>query len=139
MDPIATGGTCQICTMNPKLTHTANEHELALQLKGPFLDYVKTDAFSGGDRPMTYAQVIKRFEIDTTVRRLGRVLDGMEQILASDGWPKTAEAGIAAYVVNATGQPGGDWAATWKMRPEDARRHARGYMRHLTLDMDADK
>ena len=29
--------------MNPKFTHSVNDHELALALMGPFLDYVKTE------------------------------------------------------------------------------------------------
>jgi len=124
--------------MNPKFTHSVNEHGLALELLNPFLEYVKTDAFSNGDRPMTYAQVIQRFDVPTSVRRLGRVLDAMERILASSGWPNTAGAGIAAYVVNSTGKPGAGWVEVWQLRPEDARREARAYIRKLTLDVDVD-
>lgn len=77
------GGTCQTCQMNPKFTHSVNEHHLALALVDPLLDYVKTDAFSDGDRPLTYAVALERFDVDTSVRRLGRVLDGVERILAA--------------------------------------------------------
>ncbi|MFA7324298.1 MAG: hypothetical protein WC005_08065 [Candidatus Nanopelagicales bacterium] len=129
-------GKCQICVMNPKLTHSANEHQLAEDLVGPFLEHVKTDAFTGGDRPMTYAQVISRFDVDTPVHRTARILDGMEQILGAAGWPDPARAGIAAYVVDKSGKPGGGWLERWKQRPEDARRQARAYVRHLTLDVD---
>ena len=130
--------TCQICAMNPKFTHSATEHQLAEELVGPFLEYVKTDAFSGGDRPMTYAQVIKRFDIDAPVRRTARILDGMEHILGTAHWPDTARAGIAAYVLDSSGKPGGGWSEMWKMRPEDARRQARAHVRKITLDVDVD-
>lgn len=133
------GGTCQVCTMNPKFTHSANEHELALLLVDPLLEYVKTDAFSRGDRPLTYAAAISRFDVDTTVRRIGRVLDGVERILATRGWPDVAAAGITAYVVNSgSGQPGNGWVQVWNMNPEDARKQARAYIRLLTLGPETD-
>jgi hypothetical protein len=120
--------------MNPKFTHSVNEHELALQLIDPLLEYVKTDAFSRGDRPLTHAAALDRFNVQTTVRRLGRVLDGVERILIARGWPDVAGAGITAYVVNAgSGQPGSGWVQVWKMNPEDAREEARAYVRLLTL------
>ena len=62
----------------------------------------------------------------------------MPECLAREGWPEQAGAGIAAYVVNATGKPGAAWEEMWKMRPEDARRYSRSYIRHLTLDVDVD-
>jgi hypothetical protein len=124
------GGTCQVCTMNPKFTHSVKEHERALLLVDPLLEYVKTDAFSRGDRPLTYAAAISRFDVDTTVRRLGRVLDGVERILATRGWPAVPAAGITAYVVNSgSGQPGDGW---------DARAQARAYIRLLTLGPETD-
>lgn len=134
MAEVASGGTCQICVMNPKFTHSVNEHALSLALIDPLLEYVKTDAFSRGDRPLTYAAVRERFDVDTTVRRIGRVLDGVERILLTRDWPEIAAAGITAYVVNGgSGQPGANWVEVWHMRPEDARRQARAYVRYLTL------
>ncbi|MDO8309004.1 MAG: hypothetical protein Q7V58_11680 [Actinomycetota bacterium] len=134
------GGTCQICDMNPKFTHSVNEHELSMQLVDPLLDYVKTDAFSHGDRPLTYAGARDRFKVSTSVRRLGRVLDGVERILATRGWPEVAAAGITAYVVNSgSGKPGDGWVQVWNMNPEDAREAARAYMRLLTLGPEADE
>ena len=125
--------------MNPKFTHSVKEHERALLLIDPLLEYVKTDAFSRGDRPLTQAAAIARFDVDTTVRRLGRVLDSVERILAARGWPKVAGAGITAYVVNSgSGQPGDGWVEVWNMRPEDARKQARAYIRLLTLGPETD-
>lgn len=127
-------GTCQICVMNPKLTHTVNEHELALELIDPLLLYIKTDAFSRGDRPLTYAAALERFGVDAPVRRMGRVLDGVERILVTRDWPPVAAAGVTAYVVNAgSRKPGDGWTEIWNMPPEDARAQARAYMRLLTL------
>ena len=59
----ASGGTCQVCDMNPKFTHSENEHQLSLGLVDPLLDYVKTDAFSHGDRPLTCAAAKERFNV----------------------------------------------------------------------------
>lgn len=135
----ASGGTCQICDMNPKFTHSVNEHGLSLALVAPLLEYVKTDAFSRGDRPLTYAAALERFHVDTSVRRLGRVLDGVERILAARGWPEVAAAGITAYVVNSgSGRPGDGWVEVWNMNPEDAREEARAYLRLLTLGPDSE-
>lgn len=131
-------GVCPLCTMNPKLTHTAAEHQVAVELQPKFMAHIKTDAFSGGDRPMTYAQAIKRFELATSARRFGRVMDVVEQRLITDGWPDPSRAGVMAYVLDSSGKPGGTWIAQWKMRPEDARRQARAYLRYLTLDVDVD-
>jgi hypothetical protein len=125
--------------MNPKFTHSVNEHDCALLLIDPLLEYVKTDAFSRGDRPLTHAAAIARFDVDTTVRRLGRVLDGVERILATRGWPAVPAAGITAYVVNSgSGQPGDGWVLLWNMKPEDARAQARAYIRLLTLGPETD-
>lgn len=125
--------------MNPKFTHSVNEHELAERLVRPLLDYVKIDAFSDGDRPLTYAGAIARFDVDTSVRRFGRVLDAVERILATSGWPDTAAAGITAYVVNSgSGKPGDGWVEVWNMNPEDAREQARAHLRRLTLGSDGD-
>ena len=57
------GATCQVCDMNPKFTHSENEHQLSLGLVDPLLDYVKTDASSHGDRPLTYAAAKERFNV----------------------------------------------------------------------------
>ncbi len=65
--------------MNPKFTHSVNEHALAEHLVAPLLAYVKVDAFSEGDRPLTYRQAIDRFDVGTSVRRLGRVLDAADE------------------------------------------------------------
>ena len=78
--------TCQGCDMNPKFTHSVNEHQLSRGIVEPLLDHVKTDAFAHGDRPITYAAAKERFNVDTSVRRLGRVLDGVERILATRVW-----------------------------------------------------
>ncbi len=123
--------------MNPKFTHSVNEHALAEHLVAPLLAYVKVDAFSEGDRPLTYRQAIDRFDVGTSVRRLGRVLDAAERILAREGWPEVAAAGITAYVVNGgSGQPGYGWFEVWNMNAEDAREEARAYVRRLTLGDD---
>lgn len=125
--------------MNPKFTHSKNEPPLSLGLVDPLLDYVKTDAFSHGDRPLTYAAAKERFNVDTSVRRLGRVLDGVERILATRGWPEVAAAGITAYVVNSwSGKPGDGWVESWNMNPEDAREEARAYLRLLTLGPESE-
>lgn len=125
--------------MNPKFTHSVNEHQLSLGLVDPLLDYVKTDAFSHGDRPLTYAAAKERFNVDTSVRRLGRVLDRVERILATRGWPEVAAAGITVYVVNSgSGRPGDGWVEVWNMNPEDAREEARAYLRLLTLGPEAE-
>jgi len=102
MDSSGSGGTCQICSVEGKYTHSVREHQVASQLVDPFLDFVKTDAFSNGDRRMSYAEAIARFNVDTSPRRMGRVLDAMSRILLSSGWPPVPVAGIAAYVVNAS-------------------------------------
>ena len=125
--------------MSSRFTHSVREHDLALMLVDPLLEYVKTDAFSRGDRPLTYAGALARFDVDTTVRRLGRVLDGVERILVTREWPEVAAAGITAYVVNAgSGSPGDGWVKLWNMNPLDARREARAYVRLLTLGPETD-
>ncbi len=135
METPASGGTCGICDMNPKFTHTVNEHEVAERWMAPLLEYVKTDAFSRGDRPLTYAAAIPRFGLDTSVRRVGRVLDAVERILVTQDWPPATAAGVTAYVVNSgSKKPGNGWAETWNMDPKDARELARARVRALTLD-----
>ena len=123
--------------MNPKYSHSVDEHRMAETWIDPLLSHVKTDAFSRGDRPVTYQGAIARFDLDTSVRRVGRVLDAVELILVSRGWPRTAAGGVTAYIVNAgSGEPGAGWMETWNMRPRDAREEARAYVRRLTLDVD---
>lgn len=124
--------------MHPKLTHTSAEHAVAVTTQPQLMAHIKTDAFSGGDRPMTYAQAIKRFDMDTSSRRFGRILDIIDQRLVADGWPDPSRAGVLAYLLDSSGKPGGTWVTQWRMRPEDARRQARAYMRYLTLDVDVD-
>ncbi|MDQ5973774.1 MAG: hypothetical protein QG661_983 [Actinomycetota bacterium] len=139
VNPPLLDGTCTVCTMNPKHLHSASEHALALQLQGPLLEYVKTDAFSRGDRPLTYAATITRFDLNTSQRRVGRVLDALECILEDSGWPKQATAGVSAYVVNSsTRRPGASWVEVWDRDPDDARRAARAHMRLLTLGPEED-
>ena len=75
----------------------------------------------------------------TSVRRRGRVLDGVERILATRGWPEVAAAGLTASVVNSgSGKPGDGWVEVWNMNPDDAREEARAYLRLLTLGPESE-
>ena len=98
---------------------------------------MKTDAFTSRDSPLTYAKAIQRFQLDSTVRRVGRILDAVEHILVEQGWPEPAAEGIAAYLVNASsGEPGDGWADIRKVKPKIARQAARDYVRELTLSVE---
>jgi hypothetical protein len=130
-------GTCTTCQMNPKYTHSVREHEVAASWVAPLLAYVKTDAFIRSDSPLTYAAAKNRFQLDANVRRVGRVLYAVEQILLEEGWPPDAAAGITAYVVNAsTGIPGYGWLEIWETDPDRARGAARAHVRELALADD---
>lgn len=130
-------GPCTECDMNPKYPHSAREHRTANGWVEPLVAYIKSDAFTDEDRPLTYQGAIDRFDLRTTARRMGRVLDAVELILKSRGWPPAAVAGVAAYVVTAqTGQPGAGWFDIWHMHPHAARQIARDYIRELTLAVD---
>ena len=73
------------------------------------------------------------------MRRLGRVLNGVERILAARGWIEVAAAGITASVVNSgSGRPGDGWVEVWNMNPKDAREDARASLRLLTLGPDGE-
>lgn len=98
-------------------------------------DYIKQDAFSDQDRPISYKDAKEEFGLGENVRRVGRVLDAVELILSGRGLPAEARGGVAAYVVNsATGQPGGRWTDIWRVSPYVARQAARTYVRVFTLD-----
>ena len=123
--------------MNPKFTHTEKEHGVAIAWREPLLTHIKTDAFTRGDSKITYAAAIDRFHLDSTVRRVGRVLSAMEFMLVADGWPPETAAGVTAYVVNAgSGEPGDGWVDQWPMKPAVARAAARARVRELALTDD---
>lgn len=129
-----TSSTCTTCASNPKYTHTVREHDVAELWIPALYDYIKQDAFSDVDRPISYKDAVTKFDLDVHVRRVGRVLDAVEMILSHRGWPADARGGVAAYVVNAsTGQPGEGWLDIWKVSPYDARQAARAYVREMTL------
>lgn len=120
--------------MDPKYTHSVNEHRLAEGLVEPLLAFVKDDAFTNSDTTLTYAQAIARFSVGTSNRRMGRVIDAVSRILQARGWPPAATAGIAAYVVSdGRGRPGPGWDALWNMNAEDARAEARAHVREQAL------
>ena len=132
--PAPVSVTCTRCPTHEKYTHTAREHEIANAWIPSFVDYIKTDAFADSDSPISYKDALERFSLDVSVRRVGRVLDSVEWILRSRGWPQDACGGVAAYVVNAgTGEPGDGWKALWKIHPRDAREAARAYVREQAL------
>jgi hypothetical protein len=112
-----------------------------MQLVAPLLEYVKMDASSHGDRTLTDAEARDRFTVNTSVRRLtlGRVLDGVERILATRGWPEVAAAGITAYAVHSgSAKPADGWVRARNMNLDDASDAARAYMQLLTLGPKAD-
>jgi hypothetical protein len=126
--------TCHACPSNPKYTHSQREHDVADAWIPALVDYIKVDAFASLDRPLSYKDAVTKFSLDTSVRRAGRVLDAVEWILKSRGWPIEACAGVAAYVVNSsTGEPGDGWKELWTMHPRDAREAARSHVRELAL------
>jgi hypothetical protein len=128
-------GTCLLCPSDPRFTHSVNEHQIAEAWLPHLMTHIKTDAFSGDDRPLSYTAAIDKFALATTSRRLGRVLDAVEHLLRDEQWPPSAAAGIAAYIVNAkSGQPGEGWFEIWKMDPRDAREAAREHLRELALN-----
>ena len=132
MQPLSS--TCTACPSNPKYTHTVPEHEAAERWIPALHDHIKQDVFSDRERLITYKDAVTKFDLGVSVRRVGRVLDAVEQILSDRGWPSEARGGVAAYVVNAsTGLPGEGWSDIWKVSPRDARRAARAYVRELTL------
>ena len=51
--------------MNPKYTHSAREHLTADAWVDPLLNYIKSDAFTDEDRPLTYQGAIDRFSLPT--------------------------------------------------------------------------
>jgi hypothetical protein len=127
--------TCRQCPSHPKYTHTVREHDVAQSWIPSLFDYIKQDAFADLDRPLTYQGSIEKFGLDLHVRRVGRVLDAVEMILRSDGWPAEACGGVAAYVVNSqTGKPGEGWSEIWNVAPYDARSAARAHVRDVVLD-----
>jgi hypothetical protein len=129
-----TNGPCTECAEPETLTHSTREHEVAAAWLDPLLQWVSDDTFVRTDSPMSYSEARTRFRLDTTDRRLGRVLDGVEQILRERGWPDAARAGISAYVVNASSrEPSAAWMSTWQMDPKAARAQARQYVRELAL------
>lgn len=101
----------------------------------PLLEHVRTDAFSRGNRPLTYQEAVSRFGLDTTTGRAGRLVFAIAHILVDErGWPRDAAGGVAAYVVSAsTGSPPTAWNDLWQGRPQDARAGARAYVRELAL------
>lgn len=51
--------------MNPKYTHSAREHRTANGWVEPLVAYIKSDAFTDEDRPLTYQGAIDRFDLRT--------------------------------------------------------------------------
>jgi hypothetical protein len=130
-------GTCPECDVRVHFTHSIREHELAQDWVAPLIQHVKTDAVTNRDSPLTSAKALQRFQLDSPVRRVGRILDAVEHILVEQGWPKPAAEGIAAYLVNASsGEPGEGWADNRNVKPKIARQAARDYVRELTLSVE---
>ncbi len=132
---------CQICDMDPRYRHTVREHEMAEALRDRLVQYVRDDAFLGKDSRLTYSDVVAKFNVPTTARKVGRVLDAVECMLVASGWPKEAAAGVSAYVVSAggatKGQPSTGWMELWDgMSPEDARAEARSYLYQQAMGID---
>jgi hypothetical protein len=126
--------TCRICASHAKYSHTEREHEVAEAWIPDFLSYIKTDAFSGTDRPLTFTSAAEKFSLGTSVRRTGGVLDAVEWILRGQGWPDEACCGVTAYVVNASSrEPGAGWKDLWKVEPGQARAAARAFVREAAL------
>lgn len=129
--------TCGTCEMDPRFTHTTREHEVAQEWIPGLLAYIKTDAFTAGDRTLSYGEAIDYFHLDCQVRRAGRVLDAAERILLASGWPEPAAAGVSAYVVNGTTRaPGYGWMELWHRDPRSARDDTRAHLRELALADD---
>jgi hypothetical protein len=128
-------GTCTECPSDPRFTHSLNEHRIAVEWLPQLMVHIKTDAFAGDDRALSYQAAIDKFGLATTSRRLGRVLDAVEHLLRAEQWPPTATAGVAAYIVTAqSGQPGKGWFDIWRLDPRDARDAARQHIRGLAVD-----
>lgn len=124
-----------MCDMDPRYPHSVAEHEMAEELMGPLVQYVRDDAFLRRDSPLTYRDVVMRFQLSTTVRRVGRVLDAVERILVASGWPDRAAAGVTAYVVTARdGRPSYGWNELWHMDPREARAHARAFVYQQAME-----
>src|SRR6185312_6502992 len=110
MRATATSAMCTECAVQTQFTHSVREHERAQEWVDPLVAWVKDDAFVRADSPMTCSEAMARFGFDTTARQVGRMLDGVEQILRARGWPAEAAAGVTAYVVNAGSRtPGQGW------------------------------